>query len=75
MRTPIEAFKTLLSEKLAAENLSIPILFFDETNSSNEAIDTMIQMGMKKKQRSKKENIDSMSAAIILKNYLTYKDI
>ncbi|HVX28773.1 MAG TPA: Holliday junction resolvase RuvX [Parafilimonas sp.] len=42
----------------------------DERYSSKMAVQSMIAMGMKKKERQKKENIDQIAAAIILQEYL-----
>lgn len=42
----------------------------DERYTSKMAVKAMIEAGMKKKDRQKKENIDKMSAAIILQSYL-----
>jgi len=45
----------------------------DERFTSSIAVDTLIRGGMKKKDRRKKENIDKVSAAIILQSYLESK--
>ncbi len=42
----------------------------DEQFTSKMAVSAMIEGGMKKKDRRKKENIDKISAAIILRSYL-----
>ncbi|WP_422360812.1 Holliday junction resolvase RuvX [Reichenbachiella sp.] len=42
----------------------------DERFTSKLAMDAMIIGGMKKKDRQKKENVDKLSAAIILQSYL-----
>ncbi len=42
----------------------------DERYSSKMAVQSMIAMGMKKKERQKKENIDQIAAAIMLQEYL-----
>ncbi len=49
---------------------SIPIQKVDERNTSKMAAQAMIQMGMKKKDRQKKENKDMIAAAIMLQEYL-----
>ena len=49
---------------------SIPIIEEDEAFTSQKAVEAMIQGGMKKKDREKKENLDKLSATFILKNYL-----
>ena len=42
----------------------------DERYTSKMAVQSMIEMGMKKKERRKKENIDQIAAAIMLQEYL-----
>ena len=42
----------------------------DERYTSKMAVQSMIEMGMKKKNRQKKENIDQIAAAIMLQEYL-----
>ena len=42
----------------------------DERYTSKLAVQAMIEMGMKKKDRQKKENIDQIAAAIMLQEYL-----
>jgi putative pre-16S rRNA nuclease len=42
----------------------------DERYSSKMAVQSMIEMGMKKKDRQKKENVDQIAAAIMLQEYL-----
>jgi putative Holliday junction resolvase len=42
----------------------------DERYSSKMAVQSMVAMGMKKKDRQKKENIDQIAAAIMLQEYL-----
>lgn len=51
----------------------IEIVWIDERFTSVIAVDTMIRGGMKKKDRQKKENIDKISAVIILQSYLEQK--
>lgn len=47
-----------------------PIETVDERYTSKMAVEAMVKGGMKKKDRQKKENIDKISAAIILQSYL-----
>jgi putative Holliday junction resolvase len=42
----------------------------DERYSSKMAVQSMVAMGMKKKDRQKKENVDQIAAAIMLQEYL-----
>ena len=51
----------------------IPIDRYDERFTSSMALQSMIDMGSKKKDRQKKENIDKISAVLILQSYLESK--
>jgi len=42
----------------------------DERYTSKLAVQAMVEMGMKKKERQKKENVDQIAAAIMLQEYL-----
>jgi len=42
----------------------------DERYTSKLAVNAMVEMGMKKKDRRKKENVDQIAAAIMLQEYL-----
>lgn len=48
----------------------IPIETVDEAYSSKEAAKEMAEMGMKKKDRQEKGNLDMMAAALMLRKYL-----
>lgn len=48
----------------------LPIIKVDERLTSKMATQSMLDMGMKKKDRQKKENIDTISAVIMLQEYL-----
>ncbi len=54
---------------------SIPIQTIDERFSSKTAVRAMIEMGMKKKERQVKQNIDLIAATILLQEYLNNKDL
>ena len=56
-------------ESLKAE-IAIPVILEDERFTSKMAQQSMIMSGMKKKERRKKENVDKISASIILHSYL-----
>ena len=58
-------------EKFKKTFLGKNITTIDERFTSKLAFDAMLKGGMKKKQRSIKENIDKLSATIILQDYLT----
>lgn len=60
--------------KLLEKNFpEMPIHLIDERFTSKMALQTMIAGGTKKKDRAKKENLDKISATIILQSYLAYK--
>ena len=48
----------------------IPVEEVDEQYSSKRAKAAMLEMGMKKKQRREKENVDVIAATILLQEYL-----
>jgi putative Holliday junction resolvase len=49
---------------------SIPVVLEDERYTSKIAFQTMIDAGLKKKDRQNKETIDTVSATLILQSYL-----
>lgn len=57
-------------QKLTKEFPSIPIKEVDERYTSKLASRAMIDMGMKKKQRQVKGNVDQIAATIMLQEYL-----
>ena len=57
-------------KKLEKEFPAIPIKKVDERYTSKMAKDAMLQMGMKKKDRRDKKNVDVIAATIILQEYL-----
>ena len=59
-----------LIKKLQKDFPDIPVSVVDERFTSKIAQQTMILGGMKKKNRQKKENIDKISATLILQSYL-----
>lgn len=65
----IRTFISALEKKLPG----LPILKRDEAYSSKMAMQALIAGGVKKKERRKKENIDKMSAVLILQEYLQNK--
>ena len=60
-------------EKLSKAIPSIPIVRVDERFTSKLAFQTMIDSGLKKKQRQNKALIDEISATIILQSYMASK--
>lgn len=57
-------------KKLQKEFPQIPLKTVDERYTSKMAKDAMIQMGMKRKDRQVKGNVDIIAATIILQEYL-----
>jgi putative holliday junction resolvase len=57
-------------QKLKKEFPSVPLKEVDERYTSKMASQAMIDMGMKKKQRQVKGNVDQIAAAIMLQEYL-----
>ncbi len=66
MTFSVNRFKKLLEKEFPDKEVHLQ----DERFTSKMAMDAMIVGGMKKKDRRKKENIDRISAAIILQSYL-----
>lgn len=56
--------------KIKKEFPNVPVIPVDERYTSKMAKSAMIEMGMKKKDRQKKENVDVIAATIILQEYL-----
>lgn len=57
-------------KKLQKEIPDIPVEYFDERFTSRMAQQTMIDGGLKKKQRQNKALVDEISATIILQGYM-----
>jgi len=51
-----------------SKRLKVPVILWDETLSTKDAVEKSIQAGVKREKRRKKE--DSFAAAVILQNYL-----
>ena len=61
--------------RLKKEFPEIPVEMVDERFTSKMAFQTMIDGGLKKKDRQNKELVDTISAAIILQTYLNARSI
>jgi len=61
--------------RLRKEFPGIPVEMVDERFTSKMAFQTMIDAGLKKKDRQNKELVDTISATIILQSYLSQKSI
>jgi putative Holliday junction resolvase len=70
LRQHIEKFQTTLNNLLDSENISLPIHYQDESFTSIDAVNVMIEIGKKKKQRAKKGNKDGVAAALILRDFM-----
>ena len=57
-------------KKMKKDFPAMPLKMVDERYTSKLASQAMVQMGMKKKDRQKKGNIDQIAAAIMLQEYL-----
>jgi len=57
-------------KKIKKEFPAIPLKTVDERYTSKMAKDAMLEMGMKKKDRRDKKNVDLIAATIILQEYL-----
>ena len=73
--TPSESEALIIPfiEKLEKSFPSIPIKRVDERFTSKMAFQTMIDSGLKKKQRKSKTLVDEISATLILQSYLYSK--
>ncbi len=67
---PIMKEVRTIENELIRKFPSLVIDYQDEFNSSKEAARLMVDIGVKKKNRRKKENVDILSASIILQRYL-----
>lgn len=68
-----ETLIQLFLKKLSKSFPAIPIKRIDERFTSKMAFQTMIDSGLKKKQRQNKSLVDEISAVIILQSYLYNK--
>lgn len=64
----IRRYATALSEALAAQRLTAPLLFHDESLSTVTAAELMIASD--RKRRDRRRRIDAVAAAVILQDYL-----
>lgn len=59
-------------KKLNKEFPAIPVIKIDERYSSKMASRAMIEMGMKKKERQNKRNIDEIAAIMLLQEFMKH---
>jgi len=64
----IERYVAALAEALRAEGLDVPIVFWDESFSTQRAEETIALSGRRSRQR--RGHIDAVAAAVILQDYL-----
>ncbi len=69
----VENFKKELEKLLTKNSLEVKIVFYDERFTSSLARENMLSSGLKKSKRKDKGIIDSISAQIILQDYLDRK--
>lgn len=60
-------------KKFGVKYPDVPLHQIDERYTSKMAFDAMIAGGMSKKERRKKENVDKISASIILQSFMEHK--
>ncbi|MBC7383936.1 MAG: Holliday junction resolvase RuvX [Bacteroidia bacterium] len=65
----VEKFISLLTKNFPA----VPVKRVDERFTSRIAQRALLEMGLKKKDRQKKENVDQVSAVLILQTYMENK--
>jgi putative holliday junction resolvase len=72
---PSESLKFIIPfvNRLRKEYPGIQVDMMDERFTSKMAFQTMIDAGLKKKDRQNKELVDTISATIILQSYMVYK--
>ena len=63
-------FTEKLRERLLRESLDVEIVEWDERFTTTMAKRTQIELGIKKKERQKKGNLDRMASQLILQSYL-----
>ncbi len=68
----VEKFSSDLKEFLYRENINCEIVFFDERLTSSLAQYNLASSGLSRKKRKDKGHIDTISAQIILQDYLDY---
>ncbi|RPI17391.1 MAG: Holliday junction resolvase RuvX [Ignavibacteriae bacterium] len=66
----VDKFIASLKEMLNKQSVDAAVIEWDERFTSKMALDSMLESGMKKKNRQNKSNLDIISAAIMLQSYL-----
>ncbi len=65
-----EEFRSNLEKFLSKNSLKTELIFFDERFTSRLAAESILNSGMNKKKRQEKGRVDSISAQIILQDYI-----
>lgn len=65
-----EEFKNNLEKLLNKNSLNTELIYFDERFTSKLAAESIFNSGMNKKKRQEKGRVDSISAQIILQDYI-----
>ena len=63
-------FAEKLRERLKKESLDVDVVEWDERFTTTMAHRTQLELGVKKKERQKKGNLDRMASQLILQSYL-----
>lgn len=63
-------FAGRLRERLGRESLDVDVVDWDERFTTTIAQRTQLELGIKKKERQKKGNLDRMASQLILQSYL-----
>ncbi len=63
-------FAERLRDRLSRESLDVEVVEWDERFTTTMAHRTQIELGVKKKERQKKGNLDRMASQLILQSYL-----
>lgn len=66
----VENFQSELKAYLQKNDITCEIVFFDERFTSSLAQENLLQSGLSKKKRREKGIVDSLSAKILLQDYL-----
>ncbi|HMQ68266.1 MAG TPA: Holliday junction resolvase RuvX [Ignavibacteria bacterium] len=66
----VEKFRSELGSRLNKNKIEADIVFFDERLTSKIAMDSIINSGLSKKKRQEKGRVDSISAQIILQDFI-----
>lgn len=65
-----EEFKSNLAVYLGKNSLNTELIYFDERFTSRIAAESILNSGLNKKKRQQKGRVDSISAQIILQDYI-----